>query len=642
MTAPVLLVTMPWDLPHYPSLPLGILRRLLTSAGIDARVSAQNLAWLDFLHEHAPADERLGVADYARVSESFIGLGDWIFAEPRAETDREYLELLARREDLAPLLPRILAARRQVPAFLAAAADELLAAAPGAVGFTSTFSQNVPSLALTRVLKQRAPGLPIVFGGANCDGPMGEALLRAFPEVDVVVRGEAERLVVPLFVDLLAGRPPRPLPGLCHRLGGPELVIIPQGGERVVMDDVPLPDYDDYFARLDRSPLAATIRPSIALPFESARGCWWGQKQHCTFCGLNGSTIDFRAKSSARTHDEIMALVGRYHRLDLMAVDNIMELEYFDSLLPRLRAAGLDLRFFYEVKANLRKDQLRAMAAAGIRHIQPGIESLSTPILQQMRKGITALLNIRLLKWCAQFGIDPAWNLLYGFPGESEAEYTRMAALVPALLHLKAPEMNPLQVQRFSPYFERPAAYGLEITGARRFYRLVYDLPAPILDQLAYIFEFRHMDGRQPAEYTASLRAAVERWRAESPRSFGALRYRRGPGFLKIRDRRSGGDIEYTLADGEAQIYLLCDAGATPAAIHARLPAPLQGELDVAEIRRFLRELVAINLAYEESDRFLALALADDPRTDELADGLAEAPAADRSRPRRVGLPLVA
>ena len=35
-----------------------------------------------------------------------------------------------------------------------------------------------------------------------------------------------------------------------------------------------------------------------------------------------------------------------------------------------------------------------------------------------MRKGVTALQNLRLLKWCAEIGITPAWNLLYGFPGE--------------------------------------------------------------------------------------------------------------------------------------------------------------------------------------------------------------------------------
>ena len=33
---------------------------------------------------------------------------------------------------------------------------------------------------------------------------------------------------------------------------------------------------------------------------ETARGCWWGERQHCTFCGLNGATMAFRSKTPER------------------------------------------------------------------------------------------------------------------------------------------------------------------------------------------------------------------------------------------------------------------------------------------------------------------------------------------------------
>ena len=45
------------------------------------------------------------------------------------------------------------------------------------------------------------------------------------------------------------------------------------------------------------------------------------------------------------------------------------------------------------------------MATAGVRAIQPGIESLSTRILKLMRKGATRLINVRLLKWAAYYGM---------------------------------------------------------------------------------------------------------------------------------------------------------------------------------------------------------------------------------------------
>src|SRR5262249_29657454 len=156
------------------------------------------------------------------------------------------------------------------------------------------------------------------------------------------------------------------------------------------------------------------LRATMFLSFESARGCWWGEVAHCTFCGLNGATMAFRSKSAPRVLSEVLTLARKYRVLDLHAVDNILDHAYFEDLLPALAASGLDLSVFYEVKSNLKRHQLERLRDAGVDQIQPGIESLSTPILRLMRKGVTAWQNVRLLKWCAELGIDVLWNLLYG------------------------------------------------------------------------------------------------------------------------------------------------------------------------------------------------------------------------------------
>jgi magnesium-protoporphyrin IX monomethyl ester (oxidative) cyclase len=61
------------------------------------------------------------------------------------------------------------------------------------------------------------------------------------------------------------------------------------------MDRMPGPDYDDYFDALGASSLGPRFRPAWLI--ESARGCWWGARSHCTFCGLNGATVAFRARA---------------------------------------------------------------------------------------------------------------------------------------------------------------------------------------------------------------------------------------------------------------------------------------------------------------------------------------------------------
>ena len=92
------------------------------------------------------------------------------------------------------------------------------------------------------------------------------------------------------------------------------------------------------------------------------------------------------------------------------------------------------MELFYEVKANLKKAQVRLLRDAGVRVIQPGIESFSSNVLARMRKGVKGLQNIQLLKWCKEFGITPHWNLLWGFP-QTPAKRIRAHGRTPAAAH---------------------------------------------------------------------------------------------------------------------------------------------------------------------------------------------------------------
>lgn len=614
--APVLLVSMPWETLLKPSIQLGTLQAVLDRAGIASRACYFKLAFMEHCASataHRPEGERLRLADYEMVAIRcyHIGLGDWIFAVPpfREDSglDEPYLAYVRGEglpeEDLA----KAIAMRALVPAFLESCAQQILDAAPRVVGFTSVFTQNVPSLVLAKLLKARDPSLAIVFGGANCDGPMGAALHRLFPWVDVVVRGEAERVLPSLMRQLCDGRPVRPQAGLCYRESGRSIAIDQNGADPVPMDEVPLPDFDEYFARVEEASFYAELMPEIRLLYESARGCWWGAKAHCTFCGLNGTSMAFRSKSPERVVEDLTALAQKYGRLDFQIVDNIIDLHYLQDVLPKLRDAGYDLGLFYETKANLKKEQVRLLKDAGVNHIQPGIESLSNPILTLMRKGVTAFQNVRLLKWCAQFGVHAYWNLIYGFPGEPPGEYTRMATLIPSLTHLQAPKLAMLALERFSPYHQQPDEFGLEIIGPLPYYGLIYPADASTLADLAYTFEYRYRDGRDPETYVAPLRDAVDTWREHRVSGFRSLRYRRGPGFLVIHDRRPMLEpADYLFEDCEARIYLACEDGATPSAVRESLN---DADVSEGEIRDFLDDLVVSRLVYEEGGRYLALAL---------------------------------
>jgi hypothetical protein len=251
------------------------------------------------------------------------------------------------------------------------------------------------------------------------------------------------------------------------------------------------------------------------------------------------------------------------------------------------------------------------MRDAGLRDIQPGIESFSTPILKLMRKGVTALENVRLLKWCAQLGIDVFWNLIYGIPGEPPDEYARMATRMRHLVHLKPPQLLRLNIDRFSPYHNDPTGHGLEVTGASRSYEHVYDLGPEELAKLAYCFQARYLDGRDPDAYVASCREVVDEWNRQWPQSFGTLSYRRGPGFVIISDQRPNHpQREQTLEGTAAAVYLACDGGASPANIRRRIEATQAADgMDQNAMEKLLEDFTAAGWMWEENGRYLSLAL---------------------------------
>jgi magnesium-protoporphyrin IX monomethyl ester (oxidative) cyclase len=184
------------------------------------------------------------------------------------------------------------------------------------------------------------------------------------------------------------------------------------------------------------------------------------------------------------------------------------------------------------------------------------------------------------------------------------------ARLVPSLTHLAPPALCRLAIHRFSPYHDRPAEFGLEVLGPLPWYRLVYPADDATLADLAYNFDYRHSAGRDPETYVGPLRVAIEAWQAANAGGYRALRYRRGPGFLVIHDRRPNLEpADYSFSEREARLFLACEDGATAAEARVSLGEAETADLDVDDVQEFLDELVASRLMYEEDGRYLALAL---------------------------------
>lgn len=552
------------------------------------------------------------------------GLGDWIFRQAvsptLADNTEAYLGRYFPRTDAEHMRLResIARFRAGLDGFMDELIEKYRLAQYDIVGFTSMFMQNAANLSMSRKLKERNPGITILMGGANCEFPMGAVLAEKFENIDFVFSGPALKSFPEFLRYWIAGNIDccRSIRGILSRTKARS----ERGSETVGEDlaiDVPIKlDFEPYLKQYEEYFPEASIKPS--LPFETSRGCWWGERSHCTFCGLNGVSMAYRAMKP----DSAIALFNSLFRYEgriasLSAVDNILPKSYLRDVLPFLKTPE-GLTIFYEVKADLSEEDIATLKRARVDQIQPGIEALATSTLKLMKKGTTAFQNIQLLKLCCQYGITPHWNLLVGFPGEGPESYMQYLDVLPRILHLPPPSGPfPVRFDRFSPYFYKADSYNLELKPLD-FYSFVYPLEEEDMRDLAYYFYDNNFAADYflvMAEWIERVNAEITKWRQRwSTASADTTPQLYFKDERTIIDSRSGIAIERSVSEtGKAILDLLSRPVRIEGIVEKFGPAAM----------REIEALDKLQLIFRENDRLLSLMIG--PRMNESFHPCAEA-----------------
>jgi ribosomal peptide maturation radical SAM protein 1 len=550
----------------------------------------------------------------ASVEANTFGLGDWFFSGEAFPDQPDQTDLYLQRHfaeqfaELASVKQLLLNKRRAVGLFLKSLMDRYRLADYQLTGFTSMFSQNIACFAMAKRLKERRPDMVVLMGGANCETPMGNVIARQVETVDFVFSGPGLRSFPRFVRHLLAGEREE-----CHRIPGVlsrQKLALAEGrltevGEELDIE-VPLPvNYDGFLAAYDRKLHGQPF--TLRIPFETSRGCWWGERSHCTFCGLNGATMAYRAMQPAAAIELFRDLFERYGSRveEFEAVDNILPRRYLTDVLPQLEPPA-QTRIFYEVKADLKEHEMEVLERAHVTRIQPGIEALSTSTLKLMKKGTTAFQNLRFLMYCQRSNVEPYWNLLVGFPNEPESVYEKYARDIPLLTHLHPPSgVFPVRFDRFSPYHKLASEYGLKLLPGD-FYGMLYPFPAEELTDLAYFFrndDFHAAYLVSTAKWLRPLRELVGRWQAmwrsdQKP----DLVLREAAGGSSVLDSRSGKLVEHVLsAQGLRVLDVLTTQHKIPRLVEALADIP--GE----EVAREVEALQGLGLLFEEDGTYMSV-----------------------------------
>lgn len=313
-------------------------------------------------------------------------------------------------------------------------AQELLAASPEAVGFTTLGCSFLFAINVAAELKRREPDLPILLGGPHAT-MLHRPILERFPQFDLVARHECDEVIAPLL-DALPSRRLEHIPGLSWRDGG--RLRYTEGKPKVEdLDSLPISNYDLY-------PVADLGLDLLRI--EAGRGCPF----MCTFCSTAGFfQRSFRLKSAARLVEELDVLHERYGMVDFKLDHDMFTVNRHKVLEFCKAVRGRGYRWRASARVDCVDDALLGeMAEAGCVDLYFGIETGSERMQRICQKKLDLRLVRPILRSCKVLGIESTVSFITGYPEETEEDQDDTLDMLGELhnphclgqLHVLAPE----------------------------------------------------------------------------------------------------------------------------------------------------------------------------------------------------------
>jgi len=291
---------------------------------------------------------------------------------------------------------------------------------PDILGFSVLVTSYKEALNLAKQAKEENPNSIIVFGNYHATFN-AERILRKYPFVDMIVRGEGEKATLELADWLKKKRNLKEIKGLTFRNNG-HVVSTPDAPLIGSIDALPIPDRDIAEAEYTSEIFGIKVATRRFTSIVSSRGCPF----RCSFCGCRKFARGvWRPRSVESIMKEFRLLHSKGFRQFLFVDDNFtLNLRRVMKLCRQIRKEKLDIEWFCDSRVdNCSFDAFREMVKAGCRLLYFGVESANQRILDYYKKGITPDQTRRAVKSARRAGIDViVGSFIVGAPDENRKE----------------------------------------------------------------------------------------------------------------------------------------------------------------------------------------------------------------------------
>ena len=291
---------------------------------------------------------------------------------------------------------------------------------PDILGFSVLQTAATEAPRIAELVKEWNPNVTIVMG--NYHPTFNDTrILRKYPCVDVIVRGEGEYTSLDLANCLEKGGDMRRVEGITFRHKG-EIVSTPDRPLIKNIDELPFPDRCLMNTEYTSTIFGVKVATKKFTTFLSSRGCSF----NCAFCGCRKFVGGvWRPRSVENIMSELQMLRSEGYEEILLVDDNFtLNKKRVKRLCDKIRKEGLDIQWFCDSRVdNSEYDMFRHMVKAGCSNLYFGIESANQRILDYYNKGITPEESVNAVRTARKAGVDIiVGSFIVGAPDETKGE----------------------------------------------------------------------------------------------------------------------------------------------------------------------------------------------------------------------------
>jgi len=273
------------------------------------------------------------------------------------------------------------------------------------------------AIRMARAVKNEAPEVSVIFGGWHASLATAQTLQESY--VDAVIRGQGELTLLEVAEKLAAKQDFRGVAGVSSRqFGMPRHSL-----ERRValLDDLPTPafelaDFDAY----------ERVSGQRKLAYATSVGCPYA----CNYCtDMVFYKRRFNALSPERVVREVADLASRYRIEEVAMLDSNLPVDWRRTMqIARgFIDAGTKFRWTFQASTDficrMSDDEVRLLGESGVSHMGFGTESTASSVLRLMNKRHQRVDEMyETARKAALGGIHVTFNLIFGYPGETEMD----------------------------------------------------------------------------------------------------------------------------------------------------------------------------------------------------------------------------